>query len=139
PRERHTHFAKHAPHEKRVAVPGPHERSSSVVEVPERSPAPTGVAKDRYGEVRPLEVLCPFGIVIVDAQVKRLQCIDLPIGRPVVDDYDEVGVAVLVEVSDGERALKVRADKIVAQRAMDFADQTVENGIEVAVWSRMAH
>ena len=83
---------------------GSDQRLTSVIEIPEGLAAPI-TADDTGRKVRSLEMLGPFAIKRIDTFVNCLQLIDLRRARAFVDHYNEVDVAVLIEIPNRERSL----------------------------------
>jgi len=94
-----------------------------MVEKPERLRAAIDGSKDVGGEVRPLEMLRPCRGELIESLVQRVELGDLAFGQLALNRDDEVDVAVLVEVSNGEGALDVSADERVIQRHSDPVDE----------------
>jgi hypothetical protein len=71
--------------------------------------------------------------------VHFIQRSDLLARQVIAYDDDEIDVAVLVEVADGERALEIGADERVAERVLDAGGQVVQDGVEVGVRGWIVH
>jgi hypothetical protein len=67
----------------------------------------------------------------VDGLVERLELGELAGRQVLVDDHDEVAVAELGGVADGEGALEVEAQEVVAQGGADAVQQVGEDGVQL--------
>jgi len=57
----------------------------------------------------------------------------------IVHDDDEVDVAVLVEVADGERPLQVGAHERIAERSANVVHENSEDGVELRIGCGSEH
>src|SRR3954470_11613551 len=118
-------------HDCRVAVIGSDERLAAVVEVPDRRPGLSVASKHLGWEVRTFEMLRPLAFETVDAGMDSLQCSDLTVCELRPDRYDEIDVAVLIEIADGEGPLEVGTHEVIAQHRANLVDEDAKDAVEL--------
>src|SRR4051794_5778013 len=89
--------------------------------------------------VRPFQVLRPRRGQRVEALVQRLEGGSLLWRHLAGGHDDEVDVAVLVRIADGERSLQVRADEVPAEHRSGSVDELGEELIQVGERSCVIH
>jgi hypothetical protein len=86
-----------------------------------------------------LEVLRPRALERGEPLVQRLET-DCLVGRDLaMHDDEEVNVAVLIGIPDGERALEVRAAEILTDYVARARHQLSEDRVQVGVVGRGVH
>src|SRR5438105_10674381 len=102
-----------------------------MVEIPDWRSGAAIVAEQGRREVRTFQMLRPRALETMDADMDDLQIGDLPLRELVAHGDDEVDVAVLVEVADGERPLEVGAHERLAECVANVVHEGAEDGVQL--------
>src|SRR5207249_3631655 len=112
-------LADYPPDEEGIAVSRRNEDTGTVVEIPHVGAGLGQISKRLQRKVGALQVFCPLAIELVGPIVDDLQPVN-PGGLELVSNQDdEIDVAVVVEVPEGECALEIESDEGVWERVLN--------------------
>jgi hypothetical protein len=112
-------------------VSGLEKRATPVVEIPEEPTEARLVPQDFDREVGALQMLRPGDVEAIDMLVYCLQTMNFLIRKFFCYHYDEVNIAVKIEITHRERPLEVGTYEVGAQDRLHPVDDISQNAIEI--------